>query len=66
MHYFNPKRLPAFRAASELGSDHYDGAELRRNPGIPEGRFRAYELPSLRLGQRVTPRQTMAREGETE
>ena len=33
----------------------YDGAELRRLP-IAEGRYRAYELPSLVNGKRVEPR----------
>jgi hypothetical protein len=33
----------------------YDGRELRRLP-IPEGRYRAYELPSLVNGKPVPPR----------
>jgi hypothetical protein len=35
----------------------YDGKELRRNPGITEERFRAYELPSLRGGRLVYPKE---------
>jgi hypothetical protein len=37
----------------------YDGKELRRNPGIPEERYAAFNLPSLMGGQRVTPRRTV-------
>lgn len=36
----------------------YAGTELRRNPGIPESRYTAFNLPSLMGGQRVTPRRT--------
>lgn len=36
-------------------SDTYDGAELRRNPGIPPERFAAFDLPSVFLGQRIWP-----------
>lgn len=35
--------------------DTYDGAELRRNPGIPAERFAAFDLPSVFLGQRTWP-----------
>jgi hypothetical protein len=35
----------------------YDGKELRRNPGITNERFRAYELPSLRGGRLVYPKE---------
>ena len=35
----------------------YDGKELRRNPGITDERFRAYELPSLRGGRLVYPKE---------
>jgi hypothetical protein len=33
----------------------YDGAELRRNPGIDEARFKAFTLPSVALGWRTWP-----------
>jgi len=36
----------------------YDGKELRRNPGIPDSRYAAFNLPSLMGGERVTPRRT--------
>jgi hypothetical protein len=36
----------------------YDGKELRRNPGIPDERYAAFNLPSLMGGERVTPRRT--------
>lgn len=32
-------------------SDCYDGKELKRTPGIPDSRFRAFELPSRAHGQ---------------
>ena len=35
----------------------YDGKELRRNPGIADERFRAYELPSLQGGRLVYPKE---------
>jgi len=35
----------------------YDGKELRRNPGITDERFRAYELPSMRGGRLVYPKE---------
>ncbi|MEN9885734.1 MAG: hypothetical protein RL758_312 [Pseudomonadota bacterium] len=35
----------------------YDGKELRRNPGITAERFRAYELPSLRGGNLIYPKE---------
>lgn len=35
----------------------YDGKELKRNPGITNERFRAYELPSLRGGQLIYPKE---------
>jgi hypothetical protein len=34
----------------------YDGKELRRNPGIPDERFRAYELPSLQGNRLIYPK----------
>lgn len=33
----------------------YDGAELKRNPGIPAERYAAFDLPSIQLGHRVWP-----------
>ncbi len=35
----------------------YDGKELRRNPGIRDERFRAYELPSLQGGRLIYPKE---------
>lgn len=34
----------------------YDGAELKRNPGIPDERFTAFNLPSIVAGQRIYPK----------
>lgn len=36
--------------SATLSSCHYQGTELHRNPGIPDERFAAYELPS-RVGK---------------
>ena len=36
----------------------YDGKELQRTPGIPDSRFRAFELPSRAHGQLNYPRGT--------
>lgn len=33
----------------------YDGADLKQPPGIPDSRFVAFKLPSLRHGKRVYP-----------
>ncbi len=35
----------------------YDGKELRRNPSIPEDRFRAFELPSNQGGRLIYPKE---------
>lgn len=35
----------------------YDGKELRRNPGIRDERFRAYELPSLQGERLIYPKE---------
>lgn len=39
-------------------SDCYDGEELKRTPGIPDSRFRAFELPSRAHGQLNYPNGT--------
>ncbi|MDH1335841.1 hypothetical protein N5D77_18195 [Comamonas thiooxydans] len=39
-------------------SDCYDGKELQRTPGIPDARFRAFELPSRAHGQLNYPNGT--------
>ena len=36
----------------------YDGKELQRTPGIPDSRFRAFELPSRAHGQLNYPNGT--------
>lgn len=42
------------RTTSKL-SGLYDGAELKRNPGTPAARFKAFDLPSVALGWRIWP-----------
>lgn len=41
--------------ADVMRREIYDGAELARLP-LPDGRYRAYELPSLVNGKQVPPR----------
>lgn len=55
--YLTPKRTPSERkplAAFEY--EKYEGRELKRNAGIPDARFRAFELPSLQGNQRIVPK----------
>jgi hypothetical protein len=59
-------KIKPVKSTADFNPDYprYDGRELERNPGITPGRFTAYELPSLRGGERVKPKKFMAREGE--
>lgn len=43
-----------------VDNGHYDGAELRRTPGIPDERFAAFDLPSLVNGVRVPAKRPSA------
>jgi len=44
-----PRERPISNATAR---DRYDGAELRRSPGLTPGRFAAFDLPS-RMGNRL-------------
>ena len=48
-------KTPAPRPIVPFTYTVYDGKELKRNAGIPDSRFRAYELPSLQGGKRIIP-----------
>ena len=55
------KIVAAKRKAEPLFDDegkrnNYDGAELRRQPGIPDERYAAFDLPSVQGRWRVWPR----------
>jgi len=43
---------PAIPKGAEQKKGDYDGAELRRAPGVLPGRFRAFSLPS-RMGNNL-------------
>lgn len=51
-----PELTPAART-DIFNRPYYDGKELRRNPGIPNERFRAYDLPSLHGGRLIYPKE---------
>jgi hypothetical protein len=51
-----PNLIPAARP-EVFSRQIYDGKELQRNPGITDERFRAYELPSMRGGQLIYPKE---------
>lgn len=51
-----PTQTPAPRPEI-MARPIYDGKELRRNPGIRDERFRAYELPSLQGGRLIYPKE---------
>ena len=54
-----PKKKPMSTVAQPIRNDMrsgvYDGKELKRNPGIPDSRFKAFELPSIWGSWRVWP-----------
>ena len=52
-----PTSLPMRNSTT---SGKYDGVELGRNPGIPDDRFAAFDLPSLVNGVRIEPRRITA------
>jgi len=43
------------RICAASTKEPYDGKELQRTPGIPDSRFKAFALPSLRNGQLFYP-----------